>query len=136
MSLHNFNFRRLPAKQDLRVSDDDRALIEAALAAGKLKRIAQGVSGLPSMIFDPKINKIVIQEPEKRAAEKAKTFRSGADLMNSKRRDERRQRQEEAVRLHAAGKTRAQIAAIIDVHERTVTKLLARVHNNTAEAVK
>lgn len=117
-------------------SDDDRALIDAALAAGKLRRIAPGVSGLPPMVFDPKLNKIVIQEPQARAAAKAKTFRSRAESVNAKRREERRQRQEEAVRLHKAGKTRQQIATMLGVHERTITDLLARARKEAAEGVK
>lgn len=136
MSLHDFNFARQPAKQERGTSDADRELIEAAMAAGKLRRIAPGVSGLPPMIFDPRINRIVIQDREARAVAKAKTFRSGAESVNAKRREERRLRQEDAVRLSAAGKTRAQIAAALGVHERTITDLLARARKEAAEGVK
>lgn len=134
MSLHDFNFRRPPAKQERGTSDDDRALIEAAMAAGKLRRIAQGVSGLPPMVFDPKLNKIVIQEPQARAAAKRRTYHAGAESINAKRREERRQRQAEAVALQQAGKTREQIATLLGVHERTITDLLARARKEASEA--
>ncbi|PTE19937.1 hypothetical protein C5F48_06305, partial [Cereibacter changlensis JA139] len=35
-----------------RISDSDRALIDAALAAGRLRRIPRGVSGLPVAVWD------------------------------------------------------------------------------------
>ncbi|WP_444666186.1 helix-turn-helix domain-containing protein [Cereibacter changlensis] len=96
-----------------RISDSDRALIDAALAAGRLRRIPRGVSGLPVAVWDGA--KLVY--PEKDGGPSPK---QGLSFARTTAPPELRARRAAVASLHAQGLCVTAIAAELGVHPQRV----------------
>lgn len=132
-SHYQFNARPL-AFGDKKISAEARALIDQAIAAGRVTRVEQGVSGMPGYVYDPKQNQIVLRDPAVRAVRQSEMFRDGAVALNAKRREARIARQAQAVRLRDEGWSNDRIAEALGVNKRTVVDLLGRARRE-AETV-
>ena len=96
-----------------RISDSDRALIDAALAAGRLRRIPRGVSGLPVAVWDGA--KLVYPEKDGGPAPK-----QGLSFARTTAPPELRARRAAVASLHAQGLCVTAIAAELGVHPQRV----------------
>lgn len=135
-SHYQFNARPL-AFGDKKISPEARALIDEAIAAGRVTRVEQGVSGDPGYVYDPRWNQIVRRRPDDPEATRAKTkaaMQSGRNKVNAQRAEDARVRRADIVQLLGEGKSRQEIADQLGIHRRTVGRLIERIAREEAAA--
>lgn len=116
------------------ITPEDRALIDEAIAAGKVQKIAYGETGFPGYKFDEKQNQLRIIDFDKTMAKRAPSTNAGLKRMNHFREEAARAREEHAHKLIANGHTMPQVAAMIGCNERSLRKILERSRARTATA--
>ena len=109
MTLHTplqFDLRRKHERDE--ITPEERAAIDAAIAAGKLKRFPPGVSGMADAVWSPSSKRVVIAKlPEKAHG----TLR---------RRAAARARRDRVLEMHKAGRASREIEDALGVSRETV----------------
>ncbi len=107
------------------LSPEERQLIDAALAEGRVTRLALGQSSRPDVIWCNKTNRLVYTEPVPFQARLTGAASPAIQRVNMFRAQAAEQRRETILSLYRDGKGPVEISKLIGLNRRRVTKHLA-----------
>ena len=116
----DFNFRRQPSRQTRGLSPELRILIDMAVKAGRVEKIAPGVSALPGYIWCDKTHRLICADqltPEEIRARKRGALENGQRRANELRTRAHLERKASAAATRLDGKTGAEIAEALGLTE-------------------
>lgn len=125
-----FDFRNPRSPKPNVITPEERALIDAAVQAGRVRQIERGASGLPGYIWSPKAKQVVLvaTEIEREAAKRgvATSCILARDRHNQANKLAARERAMKVRAMRDEGLTQQQIADLLGVSDRTVRKILGK----------
>jgi len=109
------------------ITEEERRLIDAAIEAGKVQKIPMSEYVTAKYQWDSKQNQLVLIEKKPPQILFSGAMNSGRDKLNAFRKEAAMKRAASVLQLLNAGKTKAEIAALLGIDRRRVSVLLERV---------